>query len=61
LGALQLVATRIQFVIGYDASGSTSPAKETEFAVEIVQTTIAIATIAMADNMTTDFVNYSAH
>jgi hypothetical protein len=59
--ALELVAAGIEFLVCVDASGSTSPAKKTEFAIEIVQTSIAIATITMADDVTADLVNDRFH
>jgi hypothetical protein len=56
-----LVAAAIQFLICGKASGSATPTEKTEFAVQIVQTAIAIATIAMADHVTADLMNYSTH
>jgi hypothetical protein len=56
-----LIAAGIKFLVCVNASGSATPAEKTEFAVQIVQTAIAIATIAMADDVTADLMNYGVH
>jgi hypothetical protein len=58
---IELVAAAIQFLVCLAASGSTSPAEQTEFSIEIVQTSITIAAITMADDVTADELNYSVH
>jgi hypothetical protein len=58
---LELIAAAIQFLVCLDASGSAAPAEKTEFAIQIVQTSIAIAAIAIANDVTVDLMNYGAH
>jgi hypothetical protein len=59
--ALELIVAGIQFLVCLDASGSTSPAEKTEFGIGIVQTSIAIAAIAMADDVTRNSASYGNH